>query len=377
MTKNTGTPVNVGIVGCGQISAAYFNAAKTFDIINVASCADINMEAAKAKAEKFGVKAVTVDELISDPGIEIVLNLTIPKAHAEIMLQALESGKHAYSEKPLALTFDEGKKIIATAKAKGLKVGCAPDTFLGGGLQTCRKLIDDGGIGRPTGGTAIIMNCGPERYYHAAPKFFYERGGGPMFDLGPYYITALVNLLGPVKRLCAITTQAFDERIAGPQAKKPWEKLPVEIPTHLSGVLEFHNGAGISVITSFDVWKHGHSPIEIYGTDGSLSVPDPNTFGGPVQLATGNRKAVEWSDCPIAHIYTDNMRSIGVADMAYGIRNGRNHRCSGELACHVLEIMETFEKSSLTGKHIELESSCERPAPLPLGLQEGSLDYSN
>jgi predicted dehydrogenase len=368
------TKVNIGVIGCGQISGAYFKAAETFEIINVVSCADINHAVAEEKAEEYGIQAVSVAEMMADPEIDIILNLTIPKAHYEISMQALENGKHTYAEKPFALTYAEGKEIIETAKAKNLLVGSAPDTFLGGGQQTCRKLIDDGWIGKPVGGTAMVMNCGPERYYHAAPKFFYEFGGGPMFDLGPYYVTALVNLLGPVKRVAAITTKAFEKRFAGPQAHVPGDEIPVEIPTNLSGVIEFQNGAVINMVASFDVWKQDHSPIEIYGTEGSLSVPDPNTFGGPVKLAAGGRKGVEWSDCPIAHIYTDNMRSIGVADMARAIITGRDYRCSGDLALHVLEVMESFEKSSVTGKHIELESSCERPAPMPLGLQNGQLD---
>jgi len=366
--------VKVGIIGCGHISNAYFNAAARFDILEVVACADINPAAAKAKGEEHKVKALTVNKLLADPGIEIVINLTIPKAHAEIALKTLEHGKHAYSEKPFAVTCDEGKKIISTAKAKKLLVGCAPDTFLGGGQQTCRKLIADGWIGRPVGGTAMFMGYGPERYYHPSPKFFFEKGGGPMFDLGPYYITALVNLLGPAKRVCAITTKAFEERIAGPQALIKREKLPVEVPTHLTGVIEFQNGAVISVITSFDVWKHTHSPIEIYGTEGSLFVPDPNTFGGPVKLAKGGVAGPVISECPLSHIYTENSRSIGAADMAYAMQSGRKHRCSGALAFHVLEIMESFEKSSLAGKHIELATTCERPAALPLGLQDGLLD---
>jgi predicted dehydrogenase len=366
--------VKVGIIGCGQISNAYFNAAKRFDILDVVACADINPDAAKAKAEEHKVKAVTVNKLLADPGIEIVINLTIPKVHAEIALKTLESGKHAYSEKPFAVTCAEGKKIITTAKAKKLLVGCAPDTFLGGGQQTCRKLIDDGWIGRPVGGTAMFMGYGPERYYHPSPAFFYQKGGGPMFDLGPYYITALVNLLGPAKRVCAITTKAFDVREAGPQALIKREKLHVEVPTHLAGVIEFQNGAIINMITSFDVWKQGHNPIEIYGTQGTLFVPDPNGFGGPVKVATGGVPGPVISECPLSHIYTENSRSIGVADMAYAMQSGRKHRCSGDLAFHVLEIMESFEKSSLAGKHIELTTTCVRPAALPLGLQDGLLD---
>lgn len=366
--------VKIGIIGCGHISNAYFSAAKRFDILEVVACADINPSAAKAKGEEHGVKAVSVNKLLADPAIELVINLTIPKAHAEIALKTLEHGKHAYSEKPFAITCEEGKKIMAAAKAKKLLVGCAPDTFMGGGQQTCRKLIDDGWIGRPVGGTAMFMGYGPERYYHPSPRFFFEKGGGPMFDLGPYYITALVNLLGPAKRVCAVTTRAFTEREAGPQALIKREKLPVEAPTHLAGVIEFQNGAVISVITSFDVWKHTHSPIEIYGAEGSLFVPDPNTFGGPVRLARGGVQNVTISECPLSHIYTESYRSIGAADMAYSMQFGRKHRCSGALAFHVLEIMEAFEKSSLAGKHIELSTTCERPAALPLGLQDGLLD---
>ena len=366
--------MNIGIIGCGHISKAYFTAAKTFDDIDIVACADINPEAAKAKAEEHGVQLMGVDELIASNDVEITLNLTIPAAHAKIALKCLENGKHTYSEKPFAICSEDAQKVMAKARDTALRVGCAPDTFLGGGQQTARKLIDDGWIGRPVAGTAMFMGSGPERFYHPSPKFFYEPGGGPMFDLGPYYITALVNLLGPAKRVCAVTTKAFEERTAGPQAVIQREKIPVEVSTHLSGTIEFQNGAVISVITSFDVWAHTHSPIEIYGTDGTLGVPDPNTFGGPVKLAAGNRAQVEWKECPIAHIYTEQSRSIGVADMAHAIRTGRAHRCSGELALHVLEIMEAFDKSSQKGQHIELESTCSRPAALPLGLSEGLLD---
>lgn len=364
----------IGVIGCGQISTAYLKASETFDNIKVTACADINMEAAKAKAEEYSIKAVTVDELLADPEIEIVINLTIPKVHAEIAIRTLEAGKHAYAEKPLAISTEEGRKVLELAKAKGLRVGCAPDTFLGGGQQTARKLIEDGWIGKPISGTAVVMGCGPERYYHKAPAFFYELGGGPMFDLGVYYLTALVNLLGPAKGVSALVTKGFDYRVTGPQGLKPYEKLPVNVPTHYSGTIEFQNGTLITLLSSFDTWKHSHKPIEIYGTHGSLQVPDPNTFGGPVRVAIGDQRAVEWSDCPITHQYTEQMRSIGAADMAKAIKTGRKHRASGELAFHVLDIMESFEKSSNTRKYIELESTCEQPAAMPVGLRLGDLD---
>jgi predicted dehydrogenase len=366
--------MNIGIIGCGHISDAYFTASKTFDDIDIFACADLNPEAAKSKADTHKVQAMSVDELLENDEIEITLNLTIPAAHADIALRSLENGKHTYSEKPFAIRSEDARKVMTKARENGLRVGCAPDTFLGGGQQTCRKLIDDGWIGRPVAGTAMFMGCGPERFYHPSPKFFYEPGGGPMFDLGPYYVTALVNLLGPAKRVCAITTKAFNGRTAGPQALIKRERIPVEVSTHLSGSIEFQNGAVISVITSFDVWAHTHSPIEIYGTDGTLGVPDPNTFGGPVKLAAGNRAQIEWKECPIAHQYTEQSRSVGVADMAHAIACGRAHRCSGELALHVLEIMEAFDKSSQESRHIELESTCSRPLALPLGLIEGTLD---
>ena len=364
----------IGVIGCGQISDAYFKASETFDNIQVTACADINMEAAQAKAEEYGIKAVTVDELLADPEIEIVINLTIPKVHADIAIKTLEAGKHAYAEKPIAISTEEAKKVLELAEAKGLRVGCAPDTFLGGGQQTARKLIEDGWIGRPIAGTAVVMGCGPERYYHKAPAFFYELGGGPMFDLGVYWITALVNLLGPAKGVSAATGKGFEYRVAGKQALKPYEKLPVEVPTHYSGTIEFQNGALITLITSFDVWAHQHKCIEIYGTHGSLEVPNPNTFGGPIKVAVGDQPGPEWTDCPITHQYTDNMRSIGAADMAKAIKDGRKHRASGELAYHVLEIMEAFEKSSNAKKYIELESTCEQPAAMPVGLRLGDLD---
>lgn len=368
------TKTKIGVIGCGQISDSYFKASETFDNIEVVACADINMETAQSKAEEYKIKALSVEQLLADPEIEIVINLTIPKVHAEIAIKTLEAGKHAYAEKPLAISTEEAKKVMELAKAKGLRVGCAPDTFLGGGQQTARKLIEDGWIGKPLSGTAIVMGCGPERYYHKAPAFFYELGGGPMFDLGVYWITALVNLLGPAKGVSAIVSKGFDYRVTGPQGITPYEKLPVDVPTHYSGTIEFQNGAVITLISSFDVWKHSHNCIEIYGTHGSIEVPNPNTFGGPIRLAVGDQREVEWKECPITHQYTDNMRSIGAADMAKAIATGRKHRASGELAYHVLEIMEAFEKSSNSKAYYELKSTCEQPAAMPVGLRLGDLD---
>lgn len=362
--------VKIGVVGCGNISNAYFNASKKFQILEVVSCADINMEAAKAKAEEHNIKAVTVEELLADSSIELVINLTIPKVHAEVSLKCLDAGKHVHLEKPLGISYEEGKKVIEAAKKKNLLVGCAPDTFLGGGQQTCRKLIDDGWIGRPVAGTSMFLGRGPEAW-HPNPAFFYQNGGGPMLDLGPYYVTALINLLGPAKRIVAFTTKSFKERVAGHDSIKG-QKLPVEVPTHYSGNIEFANGAVVNMIASFDVYGHGHKPIEIYGTEGSIKVPDPNTFGGAVEVKVGRN---DWKEIGFTHGYTENMRSIGAADLAYSIRNpGRDYRCKGELALHALEIMTGFEKASDKGGVYELESTCKRPEALPMGLMEGLLD---
>lgn len=370
MPTATPDPIRIGIIGCGNISNAYFNAAKKFEILDVVACADLNMDAATAKAEEHGTNAQSVDDLLANPNVDLVINLTIPAAHAEVSLKALAAGKHVHCEKPLAVELADGKQVIDTAKEKGLLVGCAPDTFLGAGLQTCRKIVDDGWLGNVTSGSAHMLGNGPESW-HPNPAFFYEIGGGPMFDMGPYYVTALVHLLGPVKRVAAITSKAREERLATCEAQFG-KLLPVHVPTHYSGSLEFHNGAVVTVTISFDVHAHKHHPIELYGTGGSLRVPDPNGFGNPVELFTP--QAGDWKEQAFSHPYSGNMRSIGAADMAYAIRSGRPHRCSGELAYHALEVMHSFEKSSLSGEHITIESKPDQPQAFPLGLVEGRLD---
>ncbi len=360
----------VGMIGCGDISGAYLTAAHTFPNIEIAACADIRMDAANSKADEYHIKAVTVDELLADKEIEIILNLTTPQAHTEVNLKALNAGKHVHCEKPLAVEKEEGKKVITLAKEKGLLVGCAPDTFLGGGHQTCRKLIDDGVIGKPVAGTAFMMLHGHESW-HPNPGFYYLKGGGPMLDMGPYYLTALVNMLGPVKRVSASASMAFKERIATSK-ERYGEHLPVETPTHIAGTMDFHNGTVITMVTSFDVWHHSNHFIEIHGTEGSLQVPDPNYFDGPVKLCKGGSEL--WEAIELSHGYTENLRSIGVADMARAIEQKTINRCNGDMAYHVLEVMHAFLESSDSGKHILIESMCERPEMLPLNLTDGQLD---
>ena len=361
--------VKVGIIGCGMISNAYMKGCRAFEILDVVACADIDPRVAEAKATEWGLRALSVDELLADPGIEIVINLTVPKAHAPVTIAALKAGKNVHSEKPLAVTREEGQEILATAREHGKLVGCAPDTFLGGGLQTCRKLIDDGWIGEPVAATAFFLGHGPEGW-HANPAFFYLRGGGPMFDMGPYYLTALVNLLGPVARVTGSARISFKERIS-PGPHRLGEHFPVEVPTHVAGVLDFASGPVGTLITSFDVYSHNLPRIEIYGSQGSLSVPDPNTFGGPVRVRRAG--ADSWTEIPLTH--SDQVgRGIGVADMAYAVRCGRPHRANGALAYHVLDLMRSFAEASEGEKHLHMASTCARPAPLPVGLPAGRLD---
>ena len=361
--------VGIGFVGCGNISEAYLKAATKFPILDIRGVADMKPEAAQARASQFGLKAVSVDSLLRDPAIEIIVNLTIPAAHVEVGLMAIAAGKHVHSEKPLGLTTSHARTLLEAADKRGLRVGCAPDTFLGGAHQTCRKLVDEGAIGRPVAGTATFMCPGHERW-HPNPAFYYAAGGGPMLDMGPYYITALVNLIGPVARVSGSTSRVRSERLITSEPLKG-TKIDVEVATHVAGTMEFASGAIVSIATSFDVPKHRHVPIELYGTEASMIVPDPNHFGGTIQLAQAGQ---DWADQPIGQAYGDgNYRSIGVADMAHAIRADRPHRASGELALHVLEVMEAFETSSRLGRHVSIATRPERPQIVPTVFSAGAL----
>jgi len=363
------SPFKIGIIGCGNISGAYATGLKKFPILELAAVADLDPARAKAKAREFGVRASSVEKLLADPGIDIVINLTVPKVHASVNLAILKAGKHAYGEKPFATELAEGKKVIETAHARRLRIGCAPDTFLGGGIQTARKILDDGVIGEPVAAVANLMGRGPEGW-HPDPEFFYQVGSGPMLDMGPYYVTALVNLLGPIRRVTGSTRVSPVERIIGSGAKKG-RKLKVEIPTHYVGVLDFHSSAVAAINMSFDVWSHTLPIIEIYGTEGTLRVPDPNTFGGLVEVRRSDEK--EWRQVPLTH--SDKVeRSIGVADLAWAVRHQRPHRASGELAYHVLEAMLAVQLASERSAHILLESTVAKPKALPVGLSVGELD---
>jgi predicted dehydrogenase len=362
--------VGFGVIGCGVISTAYLKAAQRFANLELRAVADMRSAAAEKQAAAFGVPALAVDQLLKRDDIEIVVNLTVPLAHTDVSRAVLNAGKHVHSEKPLGVTVAEARKVMDLAEAKGLRVGCAPDTFLGGGHQTARKALDDGAIGRPVAGTAFFM-CPGHELWHPAPGFYYLRGGGPMLDMGPYYITDLIQLLGPIASVMGSVAKPRFERLVKSEPLNG-TLIPVEVPTHVAGLMEFVNGAVISIVMSFDVPRHKHAPIEIYGTEGSMLVPDPNRFGGKVAVAkTGG----DWR--PVRHTHGNvvgEFRSIGVADLAAAIVTGRPHRASGALALHVLEAMEAFQVSAEQGRRVKLETTVERPAMLPPGLPAGRID---
>src|SRR5947209_5376523 len=361
--------VKIGLIGTGMVSKQYINGCRGFDILDLVACSDIDLERAKAVAQQWNIpKACPVEELLADPEIQIVINLTIPQAHAPVSLAVVEAGKHVYSEKPLAATLEDGKRLLVAARENGVLVGCAPDTFLGGGQQTCRKLIDDGAIGEPIAAVAFwadyIMSGPPGR------DFTFQPGCGPMLDMGSYYVTALINLLGPVKRLTGSARKTFPERLVT-EGEYKGRRIPIEVPTHVTGTVDFTAGPVGTIITSYDVYEGSELPkMEVYGTKGLLSAADPNVHGGMVRL---RRPGYDWEEIPL--MYSSKVgRGIGVADMAYAITYNRPHRANGELAYHTLEVMTAFERASISGRHIEMESQVNRPAPLPLGLAEGQLD---
>lgn len=366
-----GKKLRVGVVGCGNISTAYFRLAPLFKGVQMVACADLKPELAAAQAKAFGLRAMTVDELLAAKDIDIVVNLTVPAAHYGISKAALDAGKHVYSEKPFVLSLKEGLDLKKRAEKKGLRIGSAPDTFLGGAAQQARALVDAGKIGRITSGVCHVMNHGME-HWHPNPDFFYAPGGGPILDLGPYYISSLVQLAGPVTRVGALTSIPTPQRTIA-NGPRNGETVPVGTPTTIHALLHFDNGAVVTLNASWDVWAHGHAPIELYGEDGTLYVPDPNFFGGTVGLTVKDKvlkRLPAWKhplgvpnqDSPRGPLA--NYRTVGLADMALGILEGRPHRCSLDFALHAIEIMTAILQSGETGKFVTLTTSCARPEAL-------------
>ncbi len=364
----------VGIIGCGQISARYLENARRFEAFDVVAVADARPEAARARAAEFGVpRAAGVDELLDDAAVEIVVNLTPHRAHGEVGRKVLEAGKHLYNEKPLAIYREEARRLLHLAGQKGLRVGAAPDTFFGGAWQTARRLIDEGEIGEPVGAFANLHARPPSRsapnegeYVSFYLTDFFEYGGGWAFDRGPYYLHALINLLGPVRRVTGSARKTWEERERG------GKRLPVNAPSHVAGLLDFANGAVCQFLMTADVYPTGLPHVEVYGTEGSLRCIDPNNFGGQLYL----RKPDGQELLPVESRfgYTGNCRGVGVADMAVAIRSGRPHRASGEMGYHVVDIINAIHESSDQGRHVALESTCARPAPLPPGLPDWTID---
>lgn len=359
-----GKPLNLGIVGCGAIIAQYLETFQRLDSVNLVAVADLDPSRAQAvAAAQPGVRALGVDELLMDEEVDAVLNLTIPVAHAEVALRAIAAGKDVYGEKPLAATTAEAKEVIEAARAAGVRVGCAPDTVLGTGIQTARKAIDDGLIGAPISATATMVTPGHERW-HPNPDFYYVPGGGPLLDMGPYYVTALVTLLGPVRSVIGAASHTRTSRRIG-SGPRAGEAVPVTTDTHVTGVLVHESGALSTLVMSFDAVQTRSPNIEIHGETASLIVPDPNVFDGEVQVCTLAERDAGWAVLPVSAGYRDAGRGYGVADMAQ-TSEGQQHRANGNLAFHVLDVLESLLESAGSGISVTVKTSVERPSAVPL-----------
>lgn len=356
-----GEPHGIGIVGLGVISAQYLKTLEAHPAVRIAATADLDLTRAAAVADRFpGCRALTVEELVADPSVQTVLNLTIPAAHADVALAALRNGKDVYGEKPLAASLADARAVMRAAESAW--VGCAPDTVLGTGIQTARAVVDAGGIGRPVAATATWVSPGHEAW-HPHPDFYYREGGGPLLDMGPYYLTSLVHLLGPVTRVSGGSSRPKDvRRIAtGPRAG---EEVPVEVDTHVTGVLEHVGGALSTVTFSFDAVDSGAAPLEVHGETGSLSLPDPNLFEGEVSVRRAGDAG--WSPVTERAGYENAGRGIGLLDHI----TGRGSRASGEIALHVLEVMTALLDSAREGRRIELTTTAQRPPLVPFTPHE-------
>jgi predicted dehydrogenase len=357
-----GDTLRVGLVGIGTISGQYLDTLPRMSGVELVAAADLD-----PARQVPGVPTLTPDELYAADDVDLVLNLTIPNAHTEVALRAIAAGKHVYSEKPLALSTVEARQILDAAERHGVRVGCAPDTVLGTGTQTARRCIDDGMIGQPVAATAFMVTPGHERW-HPAPEFYYQPGGGPLFDMGPYYLTALVTLLGPVRRVTGLSSTPQSSRTIG-RGPRAGVTFPVSTPTHVAGTLEHANGALTTLMMSFDVWEANLPRIEVYGTAGSLSVPDPNNFAGEVRVFTpetaGRAGSAAWTTVAPSAGHRNAGRGVGVADLAAALASNTDHRANATLAYHILDTMESLLRAAETGTTQEVTSTTPRPAPVP------------
>lgn len=354
--------MHIGVIGCGNICGIYFENLALWPETRVVACADLDKAKAEAAAQKHGVQAMSVEELLADPDIGLILNLTVPKAHFDVSLAAIEAGKHVYVEKPLALRYADGRKLLELADSRGLTIGCAPDTVLGAGIQTCWKLVDEGVIGSLVGGNAFML-CPGHESWHPAPEFYYEKGGGPLFDMGPYYLSTLVMLLGSIRSVQAMAKSTWPTRTISshPQSGKT---VTVETPTHIVAILEFKGGQVVHLTTSFDVQASTLPHVELYGTEGTIIAPDPNGFGAVDDQVRVFRKGEGWRQVPLINGNASNSRGLGVRDQVLAIEERRPLRASGEVGLHVLEAMEKALLSAEQGRTLELETSADRPSPL-------------
>ena len=367
--------IKVGVIGCGMISEIYMKNITTLfaDSLTLVACANRSPAAAEQRAAEFGIKAMTVEELLESPDVELVLNLTVPASHFEINKQILLAGKHCYCEKPLAMTLEEGRWLLTLAKERGLLVASAPDTFLGAGLQTCFQLLQEGVIGKPVSAQAFMIGTGPE-VFHANPAFFYQPGAGPLFDMGPYYYTALAAAFGPAMRVVGFGSRSVKERqIQNPASKLYPGTFPVEVDTLVSGMVEFQNGVIANIITSWDFdypyFKAPFPALTVLGTKGTMFMPDPNTFGGTDSVVETDKigrtitlvRSGKREEVPLRSAYVDNCRGLGLADLARCIRQGGKPRVSGEMALHVLEMMLGVAKSAETGAFNEMTTTFTKP----------------
>jgi predicted dehydrogenase len=362
----------VGIMGAGNISAAYLRLAPLFKGLEVRGVADIVPEAAKQRSEEFNVPAMTPDELLKSSEIDVIVNLTIPATHYQVTMDALSAGKHTYSEKPFVLTLEEGKSVRTAAEERRLQVGSAPDTFMGGAHQQVRSIVDSGRLGKIMSGTTHVMSRGME-HWHPNPSFFFQPGAGPVLDIGPYYVTDLIQLIGPVRRVTAFTGMARSERLVTAEGPYKGTVVKVGTPTTIHGVMEFHSGAIVTIGASWDVASHGHHNIELYGTEGTIYVPDPNFFGGDIVVAdeNGSKETVTAWDHPFNVINNlpgqqgrANYRTAGLADMMQAIEQGRPARCGLDVALHAVDVMTSLLKAGENGEVVTLTTTCERPAAL-------------